>query len=176
MLKLYRTTESGTEYWEAWNSAMEITIHWGKLGDQGQNRKLPIEPGVPPSDTIKREAKPFRAAGFKPIKQSDLLCVVIQYKVDGHGTTDDLDKRVRIEDLMNECLGWTGLGHCDGGDLGSGEMNVFCFVVDSGIAQRVIVDELKSQALIEGAVIAERFEDDYKVLWPHEFQGKFSIL
>jgi hypothetical protein len=176
MLKLYRTTESGTEYWEAWNTATEITLHSGKLGDRGQNRKLPIEPGVHPSDTIKREAKPFRAAGFEPIKQSDLRCVVIQYKVDGHGTTDDLDKRVRIEDLMNECLGWTGLGHCDGGDLGSGTMNVFCYVVDSGIAQRVIADELKSQALVEGAVIAEQFEDDYKVLWPHEFQGEFSIL
>lgn len=175
MLKLYRRTKRGTEYWEAWSTATEIKIHWGKLGDLGESRELPIERGVNPSDTIKREAKPIRLAGFKPLKEADLKWVVIQFALDGHGTTSDFDKRVKIENLMNECLGWTGSGHCDGGDMGSGEMNVFCLVVDSSIATKVIVEELSSQALIAGAAIAERIGDDYKVLWPRDFLGEFSI-
>jgi len=126
MIKLYRATERGTEYWEAWATANEITIHWGKLGEEGKNREIPITPGVNPNDTIKAEAKPIRAAGFRPLKPSQLCSIVIQYKIDDHGSTADLDKRVAVEDLMNERLGWTGLGHCDGGDIGSGTMNIFC--------------------------------------------------
>jgi hypothetical protein len=59
---------------------------------------------------------------------------------------------------MNECLGWSGLGHCDGGDMGSGQMNVFCYVVDAAIAERVIVNDLKEHALLDGAVIAQRLK------------------
>jgi hypothetical protein len=176
MLKLYRTTASGTEYWEAWNTTTKITVHWGKLGDQRESRELPLEPGVLPSGVIRREAKPIRAAGFKPLKRTELRSLVIQYKVDERGSTDDFDKRVEVENLMNECLGWTGLGHCDGGDMGSGEMSIFCFVVDASVAEGVIVRELKSHGFLDGAVIAQRTEDEYQVLWPHDFKGQFSVI
>jgi hypothetical protein len=45
---------------------------------------------------------------------------------------------------MNEVLGWTGLGHCDGGSIGSGTMEVCCMVVDVDIATRVIESDLKN--------------------------------
>ena len=111
MLKLYRATERGTEYWEAWANASEITIHWGKLGEEGENREIPLKPGINPNDIIKSEAKPIRAAGFQPLERSQLRSVVIQYKIEGHGSTADLDRRVAVEELMNERLVWTGLGH-----------------------------------------------------------------
>ena len=176
MLKLYRVTEQGTEYWEAWATANEITIHWGKLGEGGENREIPIKPGINPNDTIKSEAKPIRAAGFKPLKPSQLRSIVIQYKIEGHGSTADLDKRVAVEELMNERLGWTGLGHCDGGDIGSGTMNIFCYVADTKIAEPVIVRELKAGGFLEGAVIAERSDDSVEVLWPRDFEGAFSLI
>jgi hypothetical protein len=176
MLKLYRATKQATEYWEAWATATEITIHWGKLGDEGQSREIPIEPGISPNDTIKSEAKPIRAAGFKPLKRSQLRSIIIQYKIDGHGTAADLDKRIAIEELMNERLGWTGLGHCDGGDIGAGTMNIFCYVADARIAESVIVRELRTQGFLEGALIAERHGDNAKVLWPSDFRGVFSVI
>lgn len=40
-------------------------------------------------------------------------------------------------------LGWTGLGHCDGGSIGSGTMEVCCFVVDFEIGRKVIAADLK---------------------------------
>jgi hypothetical protein len=94
----------------------------------------------------------------------------------GRGTVKDHDRRVRVEERMNECLGWSGLGHCDGGDIGSGQMNVFCYVVDAAIAEKVIVNDLKKHALLDGAVIAQRVGDEVKVLWPHGFAGTFAIL
>lgn len=32
--------------------------------------------------------------------------------------------------MLNESLGWTGLGCCDGGSIGSGTMEACCYVVD----------------------------------------------
>jgi hypothetical protein len=176
MLKLYRVTERKKEYWEAWATANEITIHWGQLGEEGENREIPIQPGINPYDTIKSEAKPVRAAGFKPLKRSELRSIVIQYKIEGHGSTDDLEKRIAVEELMNERLGWTGLGHCDGGDIGSGTMNIFCYVADATIAESVIVRELKAGGFLEGAVIAERIGDTVKAVRPRKFKGAFSLV
>ena len=176
MLKLYRVTEQGIEYWEAWATDKEITVHWGKLGEEGNNREISIKPGINPNDTIKSEAKPIRAGGFKPLKRSQLRSIVIQYKIEGHGSTAALDKRVVVEELMNERLGWTGLGHCDGGDIGSGTINIFCYVADAKIAESVIVRELKERGFLEGAVIAERIGDSVEVLWPRDFDGAFSLI
>ena len=39
-------------------------------------------------------------------------------------------------------MGWTGLGHCDGGSIGSGAMEACCFVVDFEIAKRVVAAAL----------------------------------
>ena len=43
---------------------------------------------------------------------------------------------------MNELLGWTGLGACDGGSIGSGTMEVVNFVVDFDLAKSVIARDL----------------------------------
>lgn len=43
---------------------------------------------------------------------------------------------------MNETLGWTGLGSCDGGSMGSGTMEVCNLVVDFERAQKVIRADL----------------------------------
>jgi len=58
------------------------------------------------------------------------------------GTKEDVAKRHALEDRLNEALGWTGLGECDGGSIGSGTMEACCFVVDSEIAKRVIENDL----------------------------------
>ena len=59
------------------------------------------------------------------------------------GDVEDLEKRHRLEDRMNETLGWTGLRMCDGGSIGSGTMEVCCYVVDFDMAKKVIEEDLK---------------------------------
>jgi len=58
------------------------------------------------------------------------------------GTPDDLEKRTRLQSRMDQTIGWTGLGHCDGGSIGSGTMEVCCFVVDFEVARQVIEKDL----------------------------------
>ena len=59
------------------------------------------------------------------------------------GTVTDLERRHAMEERMRELMGWTGLGTCDGGSIGSGTMEVCCFVVDFETAKRVIEHDLR---------------------------------
>lgn len=92
--------------------------------------------------------------------------LIIQYRVGGEHTPEDSDKRLEIENLMEEFLDRTGLGHCIGGALGSGTMNIFCSVVDTDVAFEAIVDHLRSNSVLGGAVIAQRIGEEYRVFWP----------
>ena len=49
---------------------------------------------------------------------------------------------------MDEVLGWTGLGHTDGGSIGSGTMEVGCVVVDFEIAKKVIEEHKEFQDVL----------------------------
>lgn len=101
----------------------------------------------------------------------------MQFKTeDAWGDSADLSKRHMVEDILNECLGWTGNGYCDGGDIGSGTINTFSFVIDPYLARDSIVIALKQNNLIDGAIIATSNKDGYDVLWPEDFEGAFSIL
>lgn len=73
----------------------------------------------------------------------EYLDTPIEYAVDGMGTGEDVEKRHRLVERMNETLGWTGLGACDGGSIGSGTMDVCNFVVDFETAKAVIAKDLE---------------------------------
>jgi hypothetical protein len=163
-------------YWEAWESDDGITVHWGRLGERGETREVARKTRESSVKVIEREAQTPRAAGFRSIADDDLERIAIQYKIEGHGTTKDLELRCKVENLMNEGLGWTGLGHCDGGDIGSGTINVFCFVVEVALGEQVIVRALEANKLLEHATIAHSTEAGDKVLWPKNFVGEFSLL
>jgi len=173
MIKLYNKTGDAIRYWEAWNTSSEVTIHWGILGENGETREIQLHPGDDAKKVIGQEAKQPRAEGYRRIPNSKLQRLVIQYQVDEMGDADDLGKREKVEHLMNECLGWSGLGFCDGCDIGSGTMNVFCFVVDAKKAAPHVVEQLKVNGLIDRAVVAIGMRP--KVVWPAEYKKKFSI-
>jgi hypothetical protein len=84
------------------------------------------------------------------------------------GTARDLDHRIEIEHILNESLGWTGLGHCEGGDIGSGNMNIFCVVVDPEVAVLHIVKELRTKGRLEGALVIITSHSEDKVVWPED--------
>lgn len=144
MLKLYKRIKRVLHYHEAWVHGAEITEHWGVVGQRGEtaepkrNKKLGEEKNL--EEVL---AKPL-AEGFGPIDDADHAILIIEYRVEGMGSNEDLEKRHALEDRMNETLGWTGLGNCDGGSIGSGTMEVCCFVVDFEIAKRVIEEDLKN--------------------------------
>jgi hypothetical protein len=144
VIKLYRR-EAGkvVAYHEAWIHGSKITEHWGTLGERGETCEHGLDEKLSQHDNLQKVLAKALAAGYEPVDVDDHGILLIEYPVKDIGTTKDLDKRHALEERMNETLGWTGLGHCDGGSIGSGTMEVCCFVVDFEIARRVIEQDLK---------------------------------
>lgn len=143
MLKLYRSVNGGIDYWETWdNDEKSGTVHWGKLGERGSDKIFVTDKSSDFHEKIQEEVTQRVEGGFNPIDDDELLTLLIEFKVEGMGSTADLEKRSRLEARMNETLGWVGLGHCDGGSIGSGSMEVCCLVVDFEIAKKVIEKDL----------------------------------
>jgi hypothetical protein len=144
MLKLYRReNEKIMAYHEAWCHGSKVTEHWGKLGERGETREHCFNKELSEEGNTRQVLAGAIAAGYELIDADGHSVLLIEYAVHGMGSTKDLDKRYELEDRMNETLGWTGLGHCDGGSIGSGTMDVCCLVVDFEIAKRVIEDDLR---------------------------------
>jgi hypothetical protein len=142
VLKLYKLSGSKKEYWETWdNDDGSHTIHWGELGTTGENKVIKGSFLKKPEKIIQKEIDIKSANGFAPIE--DEYTLLIEYTVEGMGNTDDVDKRHRLQERMNETLGWTGLGSCDGGSIGSGTMEVCNFVADFEVGKKVIENDLK---------------------------------
>ena len=142
MLKLYKISDLSKTYWETWdNDDGTHTVHWGVLGTTGQSKLVKGSKVNKPESIIQKEINELVSEGFARIEDEFIL--MIEYAVDGWGNEQDLDKRHRLEDRLNETLGWTGLGCCDGGSIGSGTMEVCNFVIDFELAKAVIEADLK---------------------------------
>jgi hypothetical protein len=142
MIKLYKRTGEVFLYHEVWPSQGKFMEHWGVVGTRGTSRPRPIAKGWSQEETIQHILRKPLAEGFAPISAEHLRTVLVEYQVQGHGSSADLKKRNELEERMNNMLGWSGLGHCDGGSIGSGSMDVCCIVVDFAIAKAAIETDL----------------------------------
>jgi len=144
MLKLYKQVDKKILYWETWDKDERTGIvHWGIVGEQGQNKEVKSGLFSNFRKKIQKEIDEKLKEGYVEFDQDKCAFLEIVYTVDGFGTDKDLDKRHRLEERMDSVLGWTGLGHTDGGSIGSGTMEVGCVVVDFDIARNVIEGSLK---------------------------------
>jgi hypothetical protein len=138
MFKLYRNSRRGLEYWEAWYANGKIIEHKGLCGEKGEVR----EHDAPDAEAARRALTKLKgegkAAGFKSIAPSRHTMIMIECPINGFGNQRDLECRGKLEDELDNLLGWLGLGHCDGGSTGSDSMEVFCMVVDAKAAIRSI--------------------------------------
>ncbi len=144
MLKLYKLIDDQLLYWETWVKDEKTAIfHWGIVGQTGQNKE--VKSGLLSSfrKTVQKEIDKKLKEGYAEFDEDNYVFLEIEYKIDDFGTEQDLDKRHRLEEKVDEILGWTGLGHTDGGSIGSGTMEVGCLVVDYDIAKKVIEEKLK---------------------------------
>lgn len=143
MLKLYNLTNTRKEYWETWeNNDGTHTVHLGKLGEKGESKIIKSSIFKKAETLIQKEIDELISKGFQPLEDDEQNRLIIEYSIDGTRTKEDLEKRHRLENRMNETLGWTGLGHCDGGSIGSGTMEVCNYVVDFELAKEIIENEL----------------------------------
>lgn len=144
MLKLYKLIDSQLHYWETWDKDEKSAIvHWGIVGQRGQDKEVKSGLFSNFRKEIQKEIDKKIADGFQEIDIDERYTLLIEFKVDEIGTLGDIEKRTRLQDRMDSTLGWTGLGHCDGGSIGSGTMEVCCFVIDFDIAKKIIEQDLK---------------------------------
>lgn len=144
MLKLYKQKDNQLWYWETWDKDEKTAIvHWGIVGDQGENKE--IKGGLFSNfrKNVQKEIDQKLKEGYTEFDEDKISFLEIEYSIEGFGTEQDLAKRHRLEQKMDGILGWTGLGHSDGGSIGSGTMEVGCMVVDFDIAKKVIEKSLK---------------------------------
>jgi len=140
MIKLHRRKPDSFAYWETWEDKGEHSIHWGEVGDRGQSETIRDSFFRSAAKAIASRVAGKRQEGFEEIEE--LHPLIIEYAVDGMGSSADLDQRHRLESRLNETLGWTGLGHCDGGSMGRGTMEVCCLIVDFDLAKKVVAADL----------------------------------
>jgi len=140
MLKLYKFTDAGKHYWETWENNGVHTVHWGVLGTKGESKEVRSSLFKKAETVIQSEIHRLVEQGYDEIE--DEFTLLIEYEVDGMGCEADVEKRHRLQKRMSETLGWTGLGGCDGGSIGSGTMEVCCFVADFEVAKAVIEADL----------------------------------
>lgn len=169
MLKLYKTLPDGIHYWEIWdNDDNTFTIHQGKLGDVGETEVYhPKGKGLPFDVLYAQHISKQQEMGYEEIDNPTELIFQYTYQTN-EDPTQLLEKRQYVESLLSDCLGWTGNGHCDGGDIGSGSMNIFCYVVDKDIALASTLEILEEEELLENLIVAYENEDteEYITLYP----------
>lgn len=160
MVKLY-LRENGriTRYREAWIHGSKVVQHWGPLGQRGASLDKPRDRFLSDEQNIAKYVDPWRAEGYAEVDRADEWILEVVYRVDGFGTKADLEKRHALQDRLDETLGWTGLGHVDGGSTGSGTMEVACFFVEPDVAKKVIEEDLRGTEFGDFSEIrAERAE------------------
>lgn len=169
MIKLYKKVGDQFHYWEAWNRGGDIVIHRGRVGERGETEAVPLPHGATAEDSIESLAIQSRSQGYVEADEEEPFWITITYKLTtAWGAVEDLERRHKIEELLNEELGWTGNGMCDGGDIGSYEMCIACIAIDYQIAVQSILSVLKNIDALSGATIAVRRsdDDDEIVVWP----------
>lgn len=145
MLKLYKLIDNQLHYWETWDKDEKTAIvHWGIVGQCGEDKEVKGGFFSNFRKTVQEEIDEKVKEGYAEFDETKMAFLEVEYKIDGFGTDQDLEKRHRLEEHLNELLGWTGLGHVDGGSIGSGTMEAGCVVVDFDIAKKVIEDNLKN--------------------------------
>ena len=144
MRKLYKQLETGElAYHEAWVSGSQVLEHWGIVGTRGErkgHRKWFFRSERSSIDRVLRGAS---ADGYQPFEQERMPYLLVEYGIGSTGEEESLNKRYRLQELLDELLGWTGIGHCDGGSIGSGTMEACCVVVDFDLAKRVVEEALR---------------------------------
>lgn len=157
MLKLYKQIDGKLHYNEAWaepeNGA--IVEHWGVVGEKGEMRIHPLAPNSDEDEAISSVLSGAVKSGFAPFNEDDMRILLVEYAVEGMGTKTDVQKLQDLEGVLNESLGWTGLGHCDGNSIGSGTMEACCYVVDFEMAKSILAKDLAGTAFSDYTRIYE---------------------
>lgn len=168
MLKLYKRENNSILYAECWVHENVATVHLGVVGDNGQSREFVCDDESSSMDNFQKE---YAEQGYTIWPEEHYHWVVLQWPMKTlEGSAYNRGMRDKATAILDELLGWTGLGHVDGFDMGRTSnpkeefaLNIFCMVINSEIAVKCIIDTLSIQLDCSRLKIASRAksEDGY---------------
>jgi len=139
IFKLYLRDSGGRLlYREAWRTGQKVIEHWGECGNRGEQREHAAPTDASADRVLKKLKQAARNDGYRPISPKKMKMLIVEYRVVDFGSQRDLERRHALENYFDEMIGWLGLGHLDGGSIGSGSMDVALLVVDFDIARKAI--------------------------------------
>jgi hypothetical protein len=144
MIKLYKRNPDGTQaYHEAWVTEQGVLEHWGVIGEVGEHQQHSFATGLDEAGNLASVLRKARENGFEELPDSALQTLVIEYE-EALDDPQQAERRQALAGDLDEFLGWTGLGCCEGSDDGAGTLEVFCRVVDFDIASAAIAAEVEN--------------------------------
>jgi hypothetical protein len=140
IVKLYKRVGGEVHYREAWIEAEHHIVieHDGICGTRGRTRRIGGETQRGAQALLNRFIAAAKSDGYRRVAESRMQWLIVEYAADRTGPCTDLERRHRIEQFVDQELGWHGLGHCDGGSIGMGTMEIACLVVDFDIAKATL--------------------------------------
>lgn len=186
LIKTYRRDEDGILFYrEAWKDGSAFFRHEGKAGTKGKRQNRAIQSRTrPDKPTLAEYVRAFKeeaaADGFAEIPEDAQGWVVLQVWTRTADLSDPRDAWLLDEgqEALDDHLGWLGLGHVDGNDLGgtppdeSGAngtvLNLFCKVVDTTLGVKAVRSFATRHDLPPDCVIAAREagdDTDYVLAW-----------
>ncbi|MDR4533080.1 hypothetical protein [Glutamicibacter sp. PS] len=183
MHKTYRRDDDGTlHYREAWKDKGFVVTHTGKVGTKGKQQARSVKSKTWPNNpTATEQLAQFLAQatadGYRELADDEMGWAVLQIWTEPDGP---LAEWVLAEGTgeLNEKLGWLGLGHYDGYDIGgtppteSGlegtRINLFCRVVDCKLGVKALRAFGREHDLIQRTLIAARepgAQHEYALAW-----------
>jgi hypothetical protein len=147
MFKLHKKdSKNNLLYAECWisNEGKGI-VHTGKVGKEGKTETYIIgEKFEKNTDFLKHFEVHFRQSDYADFNDNNLTWLVVQFEMKSlKGNKRDHWLKDKVTEYLNEELGWRGIGHIDGFDMGEQiafkgkyALNIFCEVYDEekGIA------------------------------------------
>ncbi|WP_069201946.1 hypothetical protein [Bhargavaea cecembensis] len=175
-MMLYKKAGNKTEFWEVWKNGRTLMIHHGTVGSDGVTEE--VKPGSVQSSgrLMNQLTEEQMRNGFELVDEDGLHEFVVQFSYEDGDMQAALDKRQIAEDELDERLNRTGIGYCDGGDIGSGTANTFFYVIDVDKALQVVTDELAKHGLLEEAAIACATPDGDDYLSLHPAGAEFRLM
>jgi hypothetical protein len=180
MIKLYRSDSGIVEYWETWpveERPRAAVLHEGRLGEPGTS--VEVACGDDFAAWAARQAEEKQQSGFRPLSDEEHDFLLIKWSAavlpDPRAIEPVWDE---LELLVNDALGWSGLGRCLGmdysgpsADQADWEMTAMALAVDAATAIPVLVRALSEAGRAAGAVIAVRDDERDVIQWPADKAG-----
>ncbi len=143
MIRAYKEVNDDLLYFHIWETDENKAVFYqGVMGNEGELEHVSANSSDELTDKINHKVDELNKTGWSGIDDDEYDVLIIEYKIEGDGTEAEHKKRQAVQDKMNEVLGWTGVGYCDGGSIGSGTMEICCIVFDYQLAYDIINEDL----------------------------------